>query len=105
MPLDPDKTKLILDRLSDELEEAARTETRAPGPPGERLRVERQDRKVTVSRFFKLEISVSGEKERVETTLITGEGQRPETRVDPIPGDNSQYRDLARELIQPLRRG
>ena len=105
MPLDPDKTKLILDRLSDELEEAARTEVRPPGPPRARLQVERHDRTVTVSRFFRVEISVSGERERVETTLITGEGQRPEKREDPIPRDNSQYRQLAKELIQPLLRG
>ena len=105
MPLDPEKTKLILDRLGDELEEAARTAPMPVGALRDRPTEERQDRKVTVSRFFKVEISVSGERERVETTLVTGEGQRPEMREDPIPRDNSQYRDLAKELIQPLLRG
>lgn len=102
MPLDPETAQLVLDRLSEELEEVARTATKPLGPLTDRLKVERDGRKVTVTRFFKLEISVSGEKERVQTIFITGVGQRPETREDPIPRDNSQFRDLATELIQPL---
>src|SRR5688572_29603802 len=103
MPLDTEETKLILDRLSDEIEEVARSATKPLGTIRDRLKVERDGRKVTVSRFFwVVEISVSGEKERVETMFFTGEGRRPETRGDPVPRDNSQYRGLARELIQPL---
>ena len=101
MSLDPEKCKLILDKLSDEVEEAARTATRPPALR-DSMKVVRDGRKVTVSRFFRVEISVSGEKERVEAVLVTAEDQRPESRDYPIPGDNSQYRALAKELIQPL---
>jgi len=102
MSFDQEKAKQVLDRLGDEIEEVARTATKPLEPNRERLKVERDGGKVTVSRFFKLEISVSGEKERVETKLFTGGERRPESRDDPIPRDNSEFRDLARQLIQPL---
>lgn len=101
MSLDAEKCKLILDKLSDEVEEAARTATK-PLALRDSMKVVRDGRQVTVSRFFRVEFSVSGEKERVEAVLVTAEDQRPESRDYPIPGDNSQYRALAKELIQPL---
>lgn len=105
MPLDSDQTKLVLDRLSDELEEVARTATNPWGSAPHALKVERQLRKVTVSDFFRVEVSVSGEKELVEAVLVTGADRRPETRDYPIPSDSAQFRTLARELIQPLMFG
>ena len=102
MPLDGQTTRHILDRLSDEVEEAARTAPRPAGPPREPLKVERGGGKVTVSRAFRVEVSVSGEKERVEAILVTAEDQRPERRDYPIPRDTTEFRSLARELIRPL---
>ena len=104
MPFDRQKSQLILDRLSDEVEEVARIATKPLGPL-RGLKVVRDGRKVTVSRFFRVEISVNGEKERVEAIFVTGEDQRPEIRNDPIPRDDSEFRELAKQLIQPLMRG
>jgi len=98
MPLDGANTRIILDRLGDEIEEAARI----AGPLRAGFKVERDARKVTVTRAFRVEVSVSGEKERVEAVLVTSDDRRPETRDYPIPRDNSEFRDLAKELIQPL---
>ena len=104
MPLDQEQTQQVLDRLSDELERAAQAD-RPSGPLRDPLKIERYAQRVKVSRFYTVEISVSGEKERVETTFVTGVGQRPETRIDPIPSDTSGYRTLAGELIQPFLHG
>jgi len=101
MPLDRENTRLILDRLGDEIEEAART-AKPLGPLRDPLKVERDGRKVTVTRLFSVEVSISGEKERVEARLLTADERRPESRDYPIPRDNAEYRDLATELIQPL---
>src|SRR5688572_26281558 len=104
MPLDDQQTQRVLQRLGDELEKAAHAA--APSwPLREPFKVERDARKVRVSRFYTVEVSVSGEKECVETTFITGDDRRPETRNDPIPGDASQFQTLASELIQPLMHG
>jgi hypothetical protein len=101
MTLDGANTRIILDRLGDEIEEAARI----AGPHRAGFKVERDARKVTVSRSFRVEVSVSGEKERVEAMLVTSDDRRPETRDYPIPRDNSEFRTLAKELIQPLMGG
>ena len=98
MTLDGANTRVILDRLGDEIEEAARV----AGPLRAGFTVERVAGKVTVSRSFRVEVSVCGEKERVEAMLVTSDDRRPETRDYPIPRDNSEFRELARELIEPL---
>jgi len=102
VPLDRETTKLILDRLSDEVEEVARAAVEPAGPLRDPLKVERGGPRVTVTRAFRVEFSVSGERERVEAILVTAEDQRPETRDYPIPRDNSEFRALANQLIHPL---